>query len=384
MKSDRKANMTWRWIFGVVMSVLWCAGCPVDVDDDDSAGDDDDVPLFDEDLAEALEAALDELRDEFDAPGIAAAVQLSDGATWSGASGVSDLEEGLAMGPDQPTKIASVTKTFVATVILQLVGEGELRLDDPLGDWVAGLPDGEDISLRHLLEHSSGIPDYTGTLGYAYGAENPWTDDELVALVADEERLFEPGDAYSYSNTNYVLLGMVILAATGDDWRTEVTDRLLVPLDLADTDMPTDGWGDIVPGYLSGIDQTDAVHPTAFGAAGCMTSTVLDQVEWGAAALGGDLLEEAEQEARIGDPLPIGGPFSYGLGVLLWDHLGGIEVAHNGALPGYIAWTGHHPEEGAALAMTSNVWSIDPDTGQYDHTWSVAASEALWEVVLGR
>ena len=373
-----------RRIIWAAIVLLCIAGCPTDVDDDDSAGDDDDVPAFDEDLAEALEATLEELRDEFDAPGIAAAVRLADGAMWSGATGVADLEADAAMGPDQPTKIASVTKTFTATVILQLVGEGVLALDDPVADWVAGLPDGGAISLRHLLEHSSGIPEYTGTFGYSYGAENPWTDEELVALVADEERLFEPGQAYSYSNTNYILLGMVILAATGDDWRTEVAARLLAPLELTSTGSPTDTWGDIVPGYLSGIDQTDAVHPTAFGAAGCMTSTALDQVKWGAASLGSDLLEEAEQEARIEDPLPIGGPFSYGLGVLLWDHLGGVEIAHNGALPGYIAWTGYHPGEGAALAMTANAWSIDPDTGQVVYDWSVPASEALWEVVLGR
>jgi D-alanyl-D-alanine carboxypeptidase len=181
-----------------------------------------------------------------------------------------------------------------------------------------------------------------------------------------------------------VLLGLVILAATGDDWRAQVEARLLAPLGLADTELPDDTWGDIVTGYLAGIDQIDAIHPTAFGAAGCMTSTVLDQVAWGATVLGSDLLEEAEQEARIADPLPVGGPFSYGLGVLLWDHLGGVEIAHNGALPGYIAWTGYRPDEQATLALTSNSWVIDPDSGQYDHGWSVALSEALWEVVLGR
>ena len=362
---------------------LMGTGCPVDPDDDDSAGDDDDVPAFDPDLADALDATLEELRDKWDAPGIAAAVRLPDGATWTGAVGTADLDAGEAMSPEQPTKIASVTKTFTATVILQLVGEGVVGLDDPLEDWVPGVPGGDEIAIRHLLEHSSGIPDYTTTLGYAYGAENPWTDEELVALVDGEERLFEPGAAYSYSNTNYVLLGMVILAATGDPWRDQVDDRLLEPMGLEQTDSPSDDWGDIIPGYLGTSDQTDAVHATAFGAAGCMTSTVVDQVVWASSSLGVDLLEPAEQDARTADPLVIGGPFSYGLGVLLRDLEEGTEIAHNGALPGYVAWTGYLPDRGIGLAMTANTWAIDPDSGQYSIDWSVPVSEALWEVVLG-
>ena len=377
--------MSWLRILGVLTCCVVVIGCPPGDDDDSAAGDDDDDDVvFDADLAEALDDALDGLRTEWAAPGIAAAVRLPDGATWSGASGEADLDEGTAKEPGQPTKIASVTKTFTATVVLQLVGEGIVGLDDALDDWIADVPGGDGITVRHLLEHSSGIPDYTGTLGYAYGAADPWTDEELVALVHDEDRLFEPGSQYGYTNTNYILQGMVIAEATGEGWRAEVDGRLLEPLDLADTSAPTDGWGDIVQGYLSGGEQIDAVHPTTFGAAGCMTSTVLDQVEWGAAVLGSDLLDEAEADARVADPQPIGGPYSYGLGVLLWDHLGGVEIAHNGALPGYIAWTGYRPDEGIALAVTANTWVVDPDSGQYDHTWSVEVSEALWEVVLGR
>ena len=375
--------MGWRRLSLAMLGCAVMAGCPAIADDDDSAGDDDGV-VFDEELAGALDAALDDLQQEWDAPGIAAAVRLADGAIWSGASGVSDLDSDEAMEPGQPTKIASITKTFTATVVLQLVGEGVLDLDDPLEDWYPGVPGGHAISIRHLLEHSSGIPDYAATVGYSYGADDPWTDEELVALVDGEERLFEPGSSYSYSNTNYVLLGLVIVAASGVDWRAQVETRLLAPLELVATDSPDDTWGDIVPGYLSGNDQTDTVHPTTFGAAGCMTSTVLDQVVWGASSLGSDLLEPAEREARTEDARSIGGPYSYGLGILLWDHLGGVEVAHKGALPGYTSWTGFRPDEGIALALTANSWVTDPDSGQYDPQWSVPLSEALWEVVLGR
>jgi len=179
------------------------------------------------------------------------------------------------------------------------------------------------------------------------------------------------------------LLGMVILEATGDAWRDQIEDRVLIPLQLDQTESPTDSWGDIVPGYLASHDQTDAVHPTAFGAAGCMTSTVLDQVAWGAASLGSELLDPDEQDARVADPLVIGGPYSYGLGILLRELEDGTEVAHNGALPGYVAWTGYLPDREIALAMTSNTWAVDPDTGQASIDWSVPVTEALWEVVLG-
>jgi D-alanyl-D-alanine carboxypeptidase len=182
------------------------------------------------------------------AAGVLAEVR-SAGRVWRGASGVAEL------GTSGPPPVAarfragSITKSFVATVVLQFAGEGRIALDDPVGKWLPGIvPDGDRITLRHLLQHTSGIPDYgesdrfRGLYGNAEAVADmrhrSWSVPELLAFVAGQPSLFEPGSSWAYASTNYLLLGLVVERVTGNPYATEVERRILRPLGLRDTGLP--------------------------------------------------------------------------------------------------------------------------------------------------
>jgi D-alanyl-D-alanine carboxypeptidase len=152
------------------------------------------------------------------------------------ASGLADLRTGRPMRPGLNYRVASVTKPLVATVVLQLVAEGRLSLSDTVERWLPGiLPYGDQVSIRQLLNHTSGVPEYLlvpllELYGSRQGRFRSWTPRELVALVADQPPLFPPGTTYSYSNTNYVLAGLIVEAATGRTLGQELKRRIIRPL----------------------------------------------------------------------------------------------------------------------------------------------------------
>src|SRR6185295_4954516 len=164
------------------------------------------------------------------------------------ASGLGDVANGVPMRTDDHFKIASLTKTYTATVMLQLVQERKLRLSDSVEQWLPGLvPNGENVTVRELLHHTSGLFDYegdrrflepylTGDLGFY------WAPRQLVELAVSHEPLFPPGQTttYSYSNTNFVLAGLIIETVTGRTLADEFQARLFTPLHLHDTSYPTE------------------------------------------------------------------------------------------------------------------------------------------------
>jgi D-alanyl-D-alanine carboxypeptidase len=174
------------------------------------------------------------------APGAAARVRDEQGVTQA-ASGVADLRSGRRMQPGLNYRVGSVTKPFVTTVVLQLVAEGRLSLQDTVERWLPGiLPYGEQVTVRQLLNHTGGVPDYEAlVLPQLYeskrGRFRSWTPQELVALVADQPPDFPPGTAWRYSNTGYVLAGLVVEAATGRKLGKKLARRIFRPLGLRDT-----------------------------------------------------------------------------------------------------------------------------------------------------
>ncbi|HSJ45138.1 MAG TPA: serine hydrolase domain-containing protein [Euzebyales bacterium] len=212
-----------------------------------------------------------------------------------------DAEEPVAA--DARFRVGSITKTFVATVVMQLADEHRLRLDDPLLRYVPASPWG-DVSLRQLLRHTGGVPDHTLAAGFADALldkpERRWTTAEVLDLVADRDRDFAPGTAYAYSNTGYVLLGQVIQAVTGQPWARVVRQRIIEPLGLGDTsiagvddpatdtisgwfDTSGDGFDDPVTGPWPALDTTE-------GPAGALVSTAPDLVRFARALFEGDLV----------------------------------------------------------------------------------------------
>ncbi|MFI6013300.1 serine hydrolase domain-containing protein [Streptomyces sp. NPDC051243] len=281
-------------------------------------------------------------------------------------AGVTDTATGEAVRVGDRFRIASASKTFVATVVLQLVCEGRLSLDDTVEDWLPGVVsgngnDGSKISVRQLLQHTSGLYNYTADLpvldsvdGFKADRYRTWTDEQLVAIATSHRPNFAPGTKWSYTNTGYILAGMIIKKATGNNWQQEVTRRILRPLHLRHTLAPTTTTG--IPGSrLHGysdfdgsgatIDVTD-VNPSFAGAAGAMTSTAADLTRFYQALLGGRLLRAAQMAAMKTTVRTLELDFvwpgaSYGLGLMRIPlSCGGSYYSHPGDFPGYTTRNG--------------------------------------------
>ncbi|MEU5893839.1 serine hydrolase domain-containing protein [Streptomyces sp. NPDC047461] len=276
-------------------------------------------------------------------------------------AGVADTATGRAAGVRDRFRIASTTKAFVATVILQLVGEGRMSLDDSVERWLPGVVsgngnDGRDITVRQLLNHTSGLFNYTADFpaitsreGFEADRYTTWTDEQLVKIAMRHAPDFEPGAKWAYSNTNYILAGMIIEKATGRTWQQEVTRRIVRPLGLRDTLTP-DAQSRIPGPHLRGysgfgepgpaIDVTD-FNPTAAGAAGAMISTTGDVSRFFSALLGGRLLHAAQLAemkvtVRAAELDPVWPGARYGLGLMeIPLSCGGVYYSHAGDLAGY-------------------------------------------------
>ncbi|GAA2089327.1 serine hydrolase domain-containing protein [Streptomyces albiaxialis] len=308
---------------------------------------------------EAMRAAVE--RDGV--PGVLG--EADDGAgRWTGTAGVADLRTHRARLPQDRFRIGSLTKPFVATVLLQLEAEGRVRLDDPVGRWLDGLPLGpygtafgdqaHVLTIRHLLGHTSGIADYTtvpafrarnfGT-GFLSGRTRTHTPRALATAALQRPRLFAPGDGWSYSNTNYVLAGMIVERVTGRPYAREIERRVLRPLGLRDTSLP--GTSARVPGphgraysRLTGhgprpraYDVT-ALNPSLAGASGEMISSTRDLTRYVRGLLKGELLPPRQLD-EMKDTVPAGQADRYGLGLTSRALSCGITVwGHEGAIHG--------------------------------------------------
>jgi D-alanyl-D-alanine carboxypeptidase len=270
---------------------------------------------------------------------------------WTGASGVADLRTGRPMRPGDRFRVGSVTKPFVATVVLQLVGEGRLSLSDTVERWLPGmLPYGDQITVRQLLNHTGGVPDYLfAPLVELYHGNRfrSWRPRELVALIADQPPDFPAGTAWSYSNTDYVLAGLIVERVTGYRLRREVERRILRPLRLRDSSFPTDYpflRGRHATGYSLQLDDElnfieplfdiTVYNPSWAWGAGNIVSDVEDLARFFRALLGGRLLPPALL-AEMKTPVEVEPGFGYGLGLVVSDSPCGLLYGHDGFIPGF-------------------------------------------------
>ena len=274
---------------------------------------------------------------------------------WRATSGTAELGTNRAVPARGRFRIGSITKTFLATVALQLVGEGRLRLDDTVDRWLPGVvPDGRRITVRHLLNHTSGLYDFKRTLPMPPAPEfleyrwRTWTTAEQIQrAVANPPSFRPPGSAYAYSNTGYLVLARIIEEVTGQSYGEEIERRILRPLRLRDTSLP--GTSSRIPrphphGYLPVerdggtqlVDYTE-MNPSLMGAAGEMISTARDLNRFVAALLGGRLLP-----AHLVDEMKTPGVQGrkYGLGLAWQDTSCGVRVYGNdGDALAYQSWS---------------------------------------------
>jgi peptidoglycan/LPS O-acetylase OafA/YrhL/CubicO group peptidase (beta-lactamase class C family) len=341
---------------------------------------------FDPALAAELQTLLDEIIANTNIPGVVVSVRLPDGTVWQGASGEADFRADVLMEAQTPVRIGSVSKMFTAVAVLQLIEEGKLELDAPVARWLPDLlPAGERTTVRHLLQHTSGLYDYLEDRRYVAEAfqqpERSFAPAELVAYAAQFPLLFEPGSAgnWDYSNTNYVVLGMLVEQATGNSLAAELNTRIFEPLELANTySVPADTIdGPMAHGYSETVDLTSVAMSFAFATANIVT-TAEDMRRFGEALLLGDLVSD-ESKALMQTFINGRGQYAmpeleYGLG-LMRNQLelapasegvtrsaeAGRVIGHIGGFGGFRAALWYAPESDILIAFSANQATIDPN-----------------------
>ncbi len=324
-------------------------------------------------MGQALHAVLDRAQEQRGIPGIAASVGFADGSRWAGGAGLADIAGGDEATPATRFAIGSITKTFVTALIMQLAEEAELTLDDRLARFLPDYPDASVITLRQLLSHRSGIYNYFENPAYNRQVfsqpKKAWSQQEILAFV--RKPYFKPGTGYHYSNTNFVLLGLVAEAVTGQPLAKEIRRRFLDPLDLRDThfqgEEPLPGSGAAL-GYLllrgghQGLHDGSRIVPntsaaTVAWAAGAMSSTVGDMARWATALYGGAVLAPESLAAM----LEFQPRDAYGLGT----RLAGFELqrawGHTGSLRGFTSAMWYLPDVQMTVAVSTNLGRINPN-----------------------
>ena len=324
-----------------------------------------------------VQAALDSIRAGGAFPGMSAGLALPDGQVLSLATGLSDTALRTPLGPDALLLAGSVGKTYVAAVALQLVSEGKLSLDEPISTylgtepWFSRLPNAAAITVRMLMNHTSGLvryefkPEFTRDL--TANPDKVWRPAELVAYILDTEAPFPAGGGWDYSDTNYIVLGMIIERVAGATLNDEIARRLLHPLRLTRT-VPSDRR------EIPGLAQGYAGPGNPFGGTDAMIVNgkfaINPQFEWaggGYAASGGDLARWAKAlyEGRAFDrslvaamvdgvPAKLGPEARYGLGVIVRPTPLGPTWGHSGFFPGYVTEMRYFPEHRIAVAFLIN------------------------------
>jgi D-alanyl-D-alanine carboxypeptidase len=316
-------------------------------------------------------------------------------------AGQASTETGAPVRPYDKFRIGSATKTFIATVVLQLVGEGRLSLNDTAERWLPGVVtghgnDGSKITIRELLQHTSGLYNYTAdlpeiasTAGFQAGRFTTYTPAQLVAIAMRHKPDFAPGTSWEYSNTNYILAGMIINKVTGHSWEQEVNERIIQPLGLRQTITP--GTYPYIPGPhmdgYSNFGSGPAINVTANNmswgdAAGAIISTTADLTRFYSALLGGRLLRPAQLAemqttvpAREFDPIWPGARDGLGL---LWIPLtcGGGYFSHGGDANGYSTRDGITPD-GRRIAVVEETGDGDTSGLVTEHAMDALVDQEL-------
>jgi len=341
---------------------------------------------------------LDNLRNQIGFPGATAAFLLPDGRIFEFATGMADPARNISMSRDSRIMSGSIGKTFVAALALALVNEGKLDLDDKISRWLGDEPwfdrlsNGDAITLRMLLDHTSGIPDYVYSSRFAEASTTLFADPDshpgpldLIRYSLDEPALFEPGTQYTYSDTDYLLAGLVLEKASGEDYYQAIIKRFLYPHQLTRT-APSSGR--YHPGLVQGHTAKDNlfnlpdglsldaglwnVDPGFEWTGGGLVTNVRDLVRWASLlysgrAMDGDYLDQLLARPPEGvkyvdyllapprtEDEKINGRGYYGLAVSVSGEGENLNYGHCGWFPGYLSTFAYYPASGVAVAFQMN------------------------------
>lgn len=348
--------LTASFLTSCVMTPIWLEGAPAEAA---SIRAREKTPPFVAKLKPLLEAAMKQLQD----PGAIILADLPGEGEWEAALGTSTMTGSTPINRRSYMRIGSITKTFVATVILQFYDEGKLKLDDPVGKYLPEVPNGNQITLRELLNMTSGLFNYTEDTDFVQAVvanpERVWTPQELLAFAFKHPPYFPPGGGWHYSNTNYIVLGLLIERISHQPAERVIWQQIFRPLRMFTTNLPPRSSAAIPDPHPHGYAPLTSTGPfldaTGWNAswgwtAGAAFSTLHDLEIWARALAIGTLLRPETQKERL-QWIPVNAATGYGLGIA---NFGGL-IGHDGEVPGFQSFMGYIPETREKIIVLTNL-----------------------------
>jgi len=306
-----------------------------------------------------------------DGPGVAVLIANGGRVAFSAARGRADIELGVALSPGQVFRIASVTKMFTAAMVLKLAGLGKLSIDDALSKYLPDFPGADQISLRQLLNHTSGVSDLVRDVQPGFSRR----DVDTAALIAEIRKRpadFPPGSRWAYSNAGYILLGAVIEKVTGKSWHAAMQEDLFGATGLKRTRFGSHSA--LIAGRVAGyttdaqtqrVDNAQFINSAAVSAAGGLVSDAVDLWHWMRALAEGRVIGRDGFRQMIA-PTPdlpgVATAYGYGMGLYLWHVRGRTMIGHTGQINGFASFVGYLPARQATIVVLANDDNFDART----------------------
>jgi D-alanyl-D-alanine carboxypeptidase len=349
------------------------------------------------------QARLNEFQSVNGFPGATMAVMLPSGEEFVVAAGLSNLETKAPMRPTDRMLAGSIGKTFFATIFLRMISAGQMHLDDKISlylkdeRWFQHLPNANDITVRMLMNHTSGIPEYAELPEFTkHIPENPdkdWSPEECLSFIFDKPAPFPAGQGWSYADANFLVLALAAEKVLHHRLYDDIERTILKPLRLEDTRPSTSR---TLPGLITGYSMPNSPFPfvgamvrggkLAFNpkfewAGGGFLSSSHDLARWAFSLYGGKVLTPAElQEMEVGVPAKTGKGDEYGLGVQIRHTDLGITYGHGGWFPGYLSEMEYFPGQRVAMAMQINTDDFAKTKG-IPHRYIIELAHTLFPLI---
>ncbi len=333
-----------------------------------------------------IQAALDKAREEHDLPGLTAAYTLPNGDIYSFSNGYENIENQTPMRNDSRIMSGSIGKMFTAASILSLVDEKVLKLDDPISKWLGQeewfdkLPNANGITLRMLLNHSSGLRDHVYLKPFSEDVKESLKDpnyifppEKLVSYLFGTTALFKPGEGYGYSDTGYILLGMIAEKATGQPYNETLQQKVIYPLNLS---LTSPSAGRIHAGLAQGyIDQDNSIlpdlattmqngvyrfNPASEWTGGGLVTNAKDLAKWIHVMFNGNKITANISRQMLDTPNKINDKISHGLGTFIYDTEFGPLYGHGGWFLGYRSFVAYAKDHRISVAVQCNTDKYQP------------------------